>query len=316
MPVETVTELPGRGSPRAGAAQAVVYDFRRPTKVSREQVRALQMAGETFARRLATLLTSGLRAVSQVAVTDISQRSYDEYTGALPTPTVIAPLAIAPLPGTGTIQFELSAALAAIDHMLGGPGGAQPVRTLTDIEMSLLSGLLDQIVSVLRYALEPIVDVEPTIGPVEYNPQFVQAAGPAEAMIVIEFALTIGQERSPLSISLPLTPMLPWLDVQRPHDATADGTAARRTAARVREHLAELPLDVCLQFDGLALSSARVLTLAVGDLVPLPHRVGAPLSVHAGGARIARAVAGKSGTRLAALVVEGPGAGASPKEPQ
>lgn len=313
MPAESIIDLPPRGALRAPVrAPVVAYDFRRPTKVSRDHVRSLQMAFETFARRLTTLLTSGLRQLCHVTPTDVRQQSYDDYIGGLESPTLIVPLGIVPLPGTGTVQFSLPIALAAIDHMLGGPGGRQPTRTLTDIETSLLGGLLDQVIGVLKYALEPIVALQPTIGTVEYNPQFLQAAGASDAMIVGEFEMVIGQERSPLTISLPLASLLPRLNAQRPHDVPADANLRDAATKRVRERLGELPLDVSLRFDPVGLSPTRVLSLAVGDLVPLTHRVGAPLTVHAGGVRYAHAVAGKSGNHLAALVVDGPSG--TPKE--
>jgi len=71
-------------SPKAGTARSggrtnrrtsnrsttgpVPYDFRRPTKLTREHVRMLQMAYETFARRYTTLLTSSLRVASQITL--------------------------------------------------------------------------------------------------------------------------------------------------------------------------------------------------------------------------------------------------------
>lgn len=266
----------------------------------------MQMAYETFARGLTTLLTSGLRQLCQVSVADISQQSYDDYIGGLESSTLIAPLTIAPMPGTGTIQFSLNIALAAIDHMLGGPGGTQPARPLTEIEVGLLRGLLDQILGVLRYALEPIVAFEPIAGAIEHSPQFLQAAGAADAMIIGEFDLVIGRERSPLTIGLPLSALLPRLEAQRPRDAAASPNAEHPAGAVLRDRLADVELAVSLQFDAVSLSPAHILSLAEGDIVPLSHQVGAPLSVHAGGTRYARAVAGRAGTRLAALVVEEP----------
>ena len=66
--------------------------------------------------------------------------------------------------------------MAAIDHMLGGPGGAQPERPLTDIEMPLLRGLLDRMLGELRYALRAASSaISPSCAGIEYNPQF--AAG-------------------------------------------------------------------------------------------------------------------------------------------
>lgn len=266
----------------------------------------MQMVCETFARRLSTLLTSGLRQVCQVTATDISQRSYDDYISELPAPTLIAPLGIHPLHGTGTVQFSLPITLAAIDHLLGGPGGHQPTRTLTDVETTLLAGLLDQIVGALRYALEPIVAIEPSVGAIEYNPQFLQAAGAADALLVAEFDMTVGEVRSPLTFSLPLASVLPRLNAHRPRDGATDDDDSAENAARVQERMGELPLEVSVEFAPAPLSPAQIMALGVGDVVALPHRVGAPLTVRAGGVRYARAIAGKAGHRLAALVVEAP----------
>ena len=284
----------------------VPYDFRRPSKLSREHIRALQMAYETFARRMTTLLTSSLRQVCQVAVTDISQQSYEEYVTGLENQTLLAPLTLAPLAGTGVLEFSLPVALAAIDHMLGGPGGQQAPRTLTDIETTLMRGLLDQTVATLRYALEPIVAVSPALGPIEYNPQFVQAAGATDAVVVGEFEMVIGAEHCSMTLCVPLAPLLPRLMAQRPREGSdeVDPSAAETTARRLRERLGDVPLEVAVRFAPVALSPDRILTLAEGDLITLDHRSGAPLTLQAGGVTFGSAVAGRSGNRLAALIVD------------
>ena len=80
------------------SATPVAYDFRRPNKFTREHVRALQIASETFARQFTTVLSTTLRAVSQVQAKGIHQLTYDEYIRDIPNPTY---LAILSLPGTG-----------------------------------------------------------------------------------------------------------------------------------------------------------------------------------------------------------------------
>lgn len=310
MPAISVSErtpLTPVGAGIASRRQGVVvpYDFRRPSKLSREHIRVLQMAYETFARRLTTLLTSGLRQLCQVTVSDITQSSYEEYVTGLQTQTLLCPLAVPPLAGTGVLEFSLPVALAAIDHMLGGPGGTQSPRTLTDIETSLLRGLLDQMVATLRYSLEPIVPLTPTLGPIEYNPQFVQAAGATDAVVIGEFDMVVGAERCRATLCLPLAPLLPRLMAQRPREGFEEdaGTTAA-TAQRLRERLGDVPLDVAVRFDPVALSPEQILSLAEGDLIPLSHRAGTPLTVQAGGITFASAVAGRSGRRLAALIVD------------
>jgi flagellar motor switch protein FliM len=287
--------------------EAVPYDFRRPTKLSREHVRMLQIAYGTFARRLSTLLTSGLRQVCQVNVVDISQQSYEEYVTGLEHQTLLVPFTVAPLAGTAVLQLSLPVALAAVDHMLGGPGGEQTPRPLTDIETTLIRGLLEQMAGVLQYSLEPIVPITPNLGGIEYNPQFVQAASATDPVVVADLDMAVGRESCRATVCMPLGPLLPVLLAQRPR-ATEDEDAGDAAAAahRMRERLGGVPLDVSVEFRPLTLSPARILDLRPGDVLPLPHRVGAPLTVRAGGTAYASAIAGRSGTRLAALIVDTP----------
>ena len=67
---------------------------------------------------------------------------------------MIAVVTIDPLPGTVLLEISSAAAMTAIDHMLGGPGGAQPERPLTEVEMPLLRGLLERMLGELRYGFE------------------------------------------------------------------------------------------------------------------------------------------------------------------
>src|SRR3954451_18522206 len=104
-------------SRRGGGSGPAPYDFRRPIKLSRDHVRTLQIAFETYARSCGTLLTTRLRVVSSVALASIEQLNYDEYVAALGTPTVIAVVTLDPLPGSVLIEMSSSAAMTAIDHM-------------------------------------------------------------------------------------------------------------------------------------------------------------------------------------------------------
>ena len=260
VPPSSVSLLPNAASQpqQADRSRPVIpYDFRRPTKLSRDHVRSLQVCYETFARRLTTLLTSTLRQVCRVTSLEITQQSYDEYIGQLASPTLLVPVEVVPL-GPGGLEISLPAALAAIDHMLGGPGGTQPTRTLTDIETGLVRRLIDQILGVLGYALEPVVSVEYDVGQIEYNPQFLQIATAADAVVVGEFELVIGRETSSMTVCLPLAPLLPRLMTQRPREvAPAEFDAA--ASSRVRGEVLDMGTEVRVRFDPVAIDSATVL---------------------------------------------------------
>lgn len=284
------------------------YDFRRPTKLGRDHVRALQMVFETFARQWTTVLTSTLRTVAVVGVASIEQLTYDEYVGTLENPTLMHLLAVEPLAGTAVLEFSIPAAMTSIDHLLGGPGGTQPDRPLSDIESTLLRGLVDRILSEFRYAFEPLARITPELTGVEYNPQFAQAATASDMVVVASFDLKIGAEESIATVCLPFASVFPLLEVSLGHGVTTDRErVARMTAARaVASRLEHVPVEVGVRFRPARVGPESLVDLAVGDVLPLPHPVSAPLAVTAADVTFAHAVAGAHGKRLACLVVPDP----------
>jgi flagellar motor switch protein FliM len=285
------------------------YDFRRPTKLSRDHTRALQISFETFARRLSTQLTTGLRQVSQVKLVAIEQQTYEEYIGGLAQTTILCVLDLDPLPGSGILEFSVPTALGCVDYLLGGPGGDQPTRPLTDLETPLLRGLVDQMLGVLRYALEA-TGIDPTFSAMEYSPQFLQAASPSDIFVVGSFEMQIGNQLCLATLCLPLNSIMPRLQTKSDRRAStaAEHQALAHTAEKMRGALSGTPIEVSVRFDSIKLTPQQLVNLAPGDVIPLNHRVTTPLAVEAGGRTFGHALAGRSGTRLAGLVV------ASPKE--
>jgi flagellar motor switch protein FliM len=311
-----VTQLSSApGAPRASgrmsrrkSAGPEAYDFRRPTKLSREHIRTLQIAYETFARHYATLLTTSLRAVSQVSLISIEQLTYDEYMSALNNPTIIALVNLEPLPGTAILEFSMGTAMVSIDHLLGGSGGEQPERPLTDIEMPLLQGQIERVLGELRYAFESIVTVRPKLLGIEYNPQFVQVAGASDPMIVASFEMRVGTQECVATLCLPFGTIFPKLQNNRGDAVLTDTQRAAREAARrnVVAGLAGVPLDVAVRFQPVKMRPADLVDLSLGDVVKLGHPTTAPLSVTSAGITFAHAVPGSQGSQLACLVVAQP----------
>jgi flagellar motor switch protein FliM len=294
-----------RSAPTQGAAP---YDFRRPTKLSREHTRTLQMSYEVFARRLTTQLTSGLRQVCQVSLVAIEQQSYEEYIAGLANTTLVSVLTMEPLPGTAILEFSVPTALACVDYLLGGPGGEQPTRTLTDIETTLLKGVIDQMLGVLKYALEANIGADPILSSIEYNPQFVQTASGTDTMVVGSFEMRIGSQVCLATLCIPFASLLPKLPTGRDKRGTSatELLAHEKAANRIRAAIAGTPIDVVVQFESVTLTPAQIMALVPGDVVPLGHGVTTPLAVEAGGQTFAYALAGRQGSRLAGLVVGTP----------
>ena len=282
------------------------FDFRRPSKFSRDHARALQIVNETFARQFTTILSTTLRSVSQVAVSSIDHVSYDEYVRSSPELSFLAILNVDPLPGAGILQFPLDIAMAAIDRLLGGTGeGNQPARALTDIESVLMRELIQRVLRELDYAFESLAKVNTSIVQLESNPQFAQVAAPSDMVVVATFDVRIGSKESTATLCLPFSALQPVLEQVTGHAMFADrkGGDAEESARAVAAGLAGVPVDVAVRFDPVTLTSSEILSLRVGDVLPLRHPVSAPLSVCAADRTCASAVPGSKGRRLAFMIV-------------
>jgi flagellar motor switch protein FliM len=242
-----------------------------------------------------------------VTLAAIEQLNYDEYVGSLANPTVIAVVAIDPLPGTVLIEISSAAAMTAIDHMLGGPGGAQPQRPLTEVEMPLLRALLERMLGELRYGFETLVDISPKLKEIEYNAQFLRAHQPGDAVVIASFDMKIGAEECLASICLPFNTILPVLERQETIELTPAERLIRDSSHRsITAGLSAAPIDVAVRFQPIRMRTDDIVELRPGDVVPLGHPTSMPLEVTVNETVFAHAVPGNQGARLACLVVPSP----------
>lgn len=289
----------------------VRYDFRRPNKFNREHVRALQIANETFARQWTTLLSSTLRAVSQVSLRKIEQLTYDEYIRDIPNPSYLAVLALRPLAGTAVLHLPLPVVMAAVDRLVGGPGSAkQPRRAVTEIEASLLRTLMGRVLRELAYGFESLTNIEPTLVHQEANPQFAQVAAASDMVVVAEYDVRIASTGGVASLCIPFNALQPVLDELTTNALEAGRLSIDPLGLRLSlgESLSDAPLPVSVHFTQVTMTAAEVVALTPGDLVALHHHVDQPLEIAVGGVARFQGRAGRRGKRLACLVVDPDGA--------
>ncbi len=126
-------ELPGtpqrRASPGAPARpreKVIAYDFKRPERVGKEQMRALQTLHEGFGRNFGAALSALLRSIVEVKLTSVDQLTYSEFVFSLENPTCFNLLRAAPLEGNLILDINPSILYPIIDRLLGGGRESAP----------------------------------------------------------------------------------------------------------------------------------------------------------------------------------------------
>ena len=299
------TELaasPATSAAPADAARYEPYDFRGTAKFGREQVRALQVAHEAFARRVASILGAQLRGLVQVDPMGIEQVTFDDYVRSTPTPAVLGVVDCDPLPAPVVLDLDISLALSVVDRMLGGDGRPTEVRRPTDLETHLLGDVLGGPMQALASTLEAYTVVQPQLTALEHNPQLLQIAGPADLALVLTFRVAIvqgAQAEGVLTLCYPIAALEPIVEQLSRGSGQTELTAGPSPLAPL---LAETRVDVRVRLGAAQVSAAALAALQPGDVIRLDAEPDEPAVASVGDRQVALGHIGRRGRRLALLV--------------
>ncbi len=195
----------GRQADRAGSRRAALFDFRRPDRIAKSQLRAIHQLHDNFVRNLVSSLSAYLRSYLIVNLVSVEQLSYSEFLECLPSPTCIASLGLKPYDGNAVLELNSSLIFPILEILLGGDGKLQfsAQREITEIEQVLLDGLLRLILRDLHEAWTFVTPIDFTIENIETEPQFLQILAPTEAVVAVAIEIRIGDSIGMMNIAMP-----------------------------------------------------------------------------------------------------------------
>ncbi|MCI6552419.1 MAG: flagellar motor switch protein FliM [Lachnospiraceae bacterium] len=180
------------------------YDFKRPTKFSKEHLRTLEIIYEHYGRLLSTNLPVYLRKNIQVSVASSETVVFSEFSNALSNPVILGIVNFSPLPGDIIIDLSSNLGFAIIDRMLGGYGNPlEKDRDFSEIEMTILEKIMIVCMQLMREPWRNVVDVTPMMERIETNPQFAQIIAPSDMIAIVTLNLKIGDVEGLMNICLP-----------------------------------------------------------------------------------------------------------------
>jgi len=188
-----------------------IYDFKRPERVSKDQMRALEAIHEGFARNFGASLSGFLRTIIEVRVATVEQLTYSEFIHSLPNPTCFNLLTAKPLEGQMCMEISPLIVYPIIDRLLGGSSNELfiPQRPLTSIEWRLVRKITDRALQHLTEVWSNLVDVKFDLAETESNPHLVQIVAPNEVVVVIGFEIKMGARAGTMSLCIPFNVIEP-----------------------------------------------------------------------------------------------------------
>lgn len=285
-----------------------IYDFRRPDKFSKDQIRTLQMMHETFARLTTTALSAQLRALVSVHVASVDQLTYEEFIRSIPNPTTLAVINMDPLKGSAVLEIDPSITFTIIDKLFGGTGESTKIsRELTDIELSVMEGIIVRILGNLREAWSNVIDLRPRLGNIETNPQFAQIVPPNDMVVLVTLETKVGEVEGMMNLCIPyitIEPVISKLSAQYWYSSIRKG-ATDENAAIIQSRLESVELPIVVEVGEVDITMEELLAIQVGDVIKLPNtKISADMTVKIGGRKKYKCRPGVIGNRVAVQIGE------------
>lgn len=283
------------------------YDFKRPERVGKDQMRALQTMHEGFGRNFGAALSSLLRTIVEVKLTSVDQLTYSEFVFSLENPTCFNLINAEPLEGQLILDINPSLLFPIIDRLLGGGSDTSPParRPLTEIELRLVGRITDLFLAEMRSAWENVLELELEVDRVESNPQLVQIVPPNEVVVLISFELTLGDLRGMMNLCVPFN------SIERiggKLSANSWVTYSRKPVTPesmqlIGDELGKSVVEVIVELAETQISTADLIGLRVGDIIATEKDIHLPLDVEVEGQTKFHASAGAFKGRKAIRVL-------------
>ena len=259
-------------APPAVRGHVSVYDFKRPERVSKDQMRALQGLHDGFSREFAAGLSGLMRSMIEVSLVSVDQLTYGEFVSSLEVPTCFNLLKATGLEGSFILDVQPAIIFPIVDRLLGGGKNAKshvPARPLTDIELGLVNRIIKLAVTGLENAWGNVCDLKLELEQTESNAQLVQIVPPNEVVVLIAFEIVMGEVRGVMNLCVPFNTIEPMAGSLS--SDTWSAYSAKELTARQRVQLetgvGSASVKVEARLAETSLPAGEVAGLGVGDLI-------------------------------------------------
>lgn len=259
------------------------YDFKRPERVGKEQMRSLQTMHEAFGRNFGASLSALLRTIVELKLTSVDQLTYSEFVFSLENPTCFNLINAAPLEGQLILDINLSLLFPIIDRLLGGGNDSGPPlrRPLTEIELRLVSRITDLFCAEMKHAWANVLELNLAIDRVESNPQLVQIVPPNEVVVLISFEISLGDARGMMNLCIPFNSIERISTRLSANSWVSYGkkNATTENIQRISNQLSDAVVEVVVDLADTNISTSDLIGLRVGDIIATEKDVARPLVV-------------------------------------
>jgi flagellar motor switch protein FliM len=248
-------------------ARVTPYSFSSAGQISTEQLRAISVLNDLFARNLTHNLAASLRTRFQVNLVSAEQIPFSEFMLRIPEISYAASVRLEPLGALAVLQLEMSLAPPIVDLLLGGDGKEGPLRELTDIEEAILGSVVEIICRELTSAWQP-VGLTFNFERRQMLTQVARVISVNEKTLCLSFEIRMPHSSGLLNLAFPAVVSNTIL-----RRLTVDWGRSRRHAPEIRRRLQDsarrIRFGASLQLPSVRVPAATIESLEPGSVIRL-----------------------------------------------
>jgi flagellar motor switch protein FliM len=256
--------------PNAGAR---AYDLSSPERVVRRRMQTLELINERFARQMRHVLLNFMRRSADITVGSIKIQKYADFERNLPVPSNLNMIQMKPLRGTALFTYDPNLVFLVIDSLFGGDGRYHTRvegRDFTTTEQRIIRRLLNLTLESYGKSWDPVYPIEFEYVRSEMHTKFASITGNNEVVVVTSFHIEFGATGGDLNICLPYSMIEPVRDLlTRPLQETTLEEVDQRWAQQLSRQVRSADIDVVAEFARIPSSIRELMSLKVGDVLPV-----------------------------------------------
>ncbi|MDR3182769.1 MAG: flagellar motor switch protein FliM [Planctomycetaceae bacterium] len=258
------------------------YDFKRPERVGKEQMKTLQTLHEGFGRKFAAGLSAMLRSIVEVKLTSVDQLTYSEFIFSLDNPTCFNLLRAEPLEGNMILDINPVILFPMIDRLLGGGRESTAVtrRPLTEIELRLVSRVTNLFLRELKHAWDNVMELDFSVVQVESNPQLIQIVPPNEVVVLLIFEVALIEVRGVINLCIPYNSferIAGKLTTNAWTGYSSKKQATPQTIKKISKSIRDMKVQLKVRLAEANMKMHELVNLRVGDVIATQKPADSPL---------------------------------------
>lgn len=274
--------------------------------VSYERLPMLEIVFDRLVRLMTTSLRNFTSDNVEVSLDRITSVRFGDYLNSIPLPAILAVFKAEEWDNFGLFTVDSSLIYSIIDVLLGGRRGQTAIRIegrpYTTIETSLVKRMIEVVLADAELAFRPLSPVRFNIDRLETNPRFAAISRPANAAILVRLRIDMEDRGGNIELLLPYATIEPIRDVllqmfmgeKFGRDPIWEGHLATEIGQ------ADVAVDAVLYEADLPLK--KVISLRVGDTLPLELSPDALIALRCGDVTLTEARMGRVGDRVAVRI--------------